>query len=111
MSKFLRKNDQVIVVAGNDCGKVGKVLSVRGDRIVVEGVNVRKKHMKRTQGQQKGQIIDIEVAIHRSNVRPCVDNAAVKLRVRQNEKGEKELYYLDQKGKQQLFRSVMRGSK
>jgi len=91
----IRGGDQVVVIAGNDRGKVGKVLSFVGDRIVVEGVNIRKKHMRRTQQNQKGQIIDIERPIHISNVSACIDQKPVKLRVRQNKEGERELFYHD----------------
>ena len=106
MCKFLRKNDKVIVIAGNDRGKTGKILAMRGERLVVEGVNVRKKHMKRTQQQQKGQIVDMEMPIHKSNVCACVDEKPVKLRVRENKEGERELYFLDEKGKEKEFRLV-----
>jgi large subunit ribosomal protein L24 len=95
MSRQIRKGDEVVVIAGNDRGKVGKVVSFpKEGRVLVEGVNVRKKHMKRTQENQKGQIIDIERAINISNVMPAVDGKGVKLRVRQNKEKERELYYL-----------------
>jgi large subunit ribosomal protein L24 len=96
-NKRLRPGEEVVVIAGNDKGKSGKILSCDGDRIRVEGVNVRKKHMKRTQQNQKGQIIDIECPIHVSNVKPYVDGKGVKLRARFNKEGERELYYLDGK--------------
>jgi large subunit ribosomal protein L24 len=104
-NKRLRPGDEVVVIAGNDKGKTGKILSCKDERIVVEGINVRKKHMKRTQQNQKGQIIDIECSIHISNVKPFVDGKGVKLRARFNKAGEKELYYLDGK-KAVLYRPV-----
>lgn len=102
---FLRKGDEVTVIAGNDKGKTGKVISINDERITVEGVNVRKKHMKPTQQNQKGQIIDIECAIHISNVKASADGKAVKVRKRFNKQGEKELYYLDGQ-KEVLYRPV-----
>lgn len=70
MKRKFKTGDQVFVIAGNDKGKSGKVLNFHGvDRIVIEGVNIRKKHMKPTQQNQKGQIIDIERPIHISNVK------------------------------------------
>lgn len=93
MSKRLRAGDEAIVIAGNDRGRTGKVLSCDGDRVIIEGINVRKKHMKRTQQNQKGQIIDIERPIHISNVSLCVDGKPVKLKARFNEDGSKQLYY------------------
>jgi large subunit ribosomal protein L24 len=102
-NRRLRPGDEVVVIAGNDKGRVGKILSCNTDRIVIEGVNVRKKHMKPTQQNKKGQIIDIECPIHISNVKPSVEGKAVKLRARFNKEGKKELYYLDG-NKQSLFR-------
>jgi large subunit ribosomal protein L24 len=60
----------VLVVAGNDRGKRGKVLKVfpHRKRIVVEGVNFIKKHQRPTQTQQQGGIITREGSIHVSNV-------------------------------------------
>lgn len=104
-NKRLRPGDEVVVIAGNDRGRTGKIMSFKGDdRIVIEGVNIRKKHMRRTQQNQKGQIIDIECAIHISNVKPSVDGKAIKLRARFNHKGEKELIFHDGK-KEVLYRS------
>ncbi len=92
----LRPGDEVLVITGNDRGRSGKIISFRGeDRVVVEGINVRKKHMKRTQQNQKGQIIDIECPIHISNVKLAVDGKPVRLKARFNNEGEKEFVYLD----------------
>ena len=79
MKRRLRSGDEVVVIAGNDKGKTGKVLRFKKDRVVVEGVNIRKKHMKKTQENQQPQIIDIECPVHISNVQPCVDGKGVKL--------------------------------
>lgn len=106
---FLRKGDKVTVIAGNDKGKSGTIISLSGDRIIIEGVNIRKKHMKPTQQNQKGQIIDIECGIHISNIKPSMGGQAVKVRVRFNKQGEKELYYLDEK-KEVLYRTVKKQS-
>lgn len=94
MKRKLRAGDQVVVIAGNDKGKIGKILSFpKEERVLVEGINVRKKHMKKTRENQKGQIIDIERPIHISNVKPSVDGQAVKLSVRENKEGQRELVY------------------
>lgn len=106
MSKWLRKNDEVIVIAGNDRGKTGKVLAMRGEKIVIQGVNVRKKHMRKSQEHPKGQIVDIECPIHSSNVKHSVEGKPVKLHVRASGKGEKELFYLDENGKEKTFRAL-----
>ena len=66
----IKKNDQVIVIAGKDKGKAGKVLHVlpEQDRLIVEHINLAKKAQRRTQENQKGGFVDIEMPIHRSNV-------------------------------------------
>lgn len=106
MSKWIRKGDRVVVTAGNDKGKVGTVLSRGLKRVLVQGINIRKKHMKRQQEAQPAQIVDMEVPIHISNVRICSeDGKPVKIRVKVNSDGNKELVYrLD--GNEKVYRSV-----
>ena len=105
-SRKLRPGDEVVVITGNDKGKTGKILSYsKKNRLVVEGVNMHKKHLKRTQEQQKGQIIDMEGSIHISNVAPYINGKAVKLRARINKEGKKELYYLDE-GREEIYHAV-----
>jgi len=110
MKRKLRKGDHVLVITGNDRGRTGKILSVAGNRVTVEGVNVRKKHMRKTQENQQGQIIDIECSVHISNVRPAVQEKPVKLRVRGKSAAERELYYLDG-NKEVVYRSVKKQGK
>lgn len=66
----IRKGDEVIVIAGRSKGQRGHVLKVLpGDRLLVENVNMVKRHMKPDpQRQQPGGIIEREAPIHRSNV-------------------------------------------
>jgi len=66
----IKKDDIVYVIAGADKGKSGKVLKVipKKDRVIVEGVAVRKKAVRRSQKNPEGGIIDIEAPIHISNV-------------------------------------------
>ncbi len=93
-NKNIRQGDKVIVLAGNYRGKVGAVLKRMGDRIVVQGVNVRKKHTKNPQEKGKGQIVEIERSIHASNVSLCIgENTPVKLRVRKESDQTRTLYY------------------
>jgi len=63
----LHVGDQVVVIRGNDKGKRGKVTKLTDDRVVVEGVNVVKRHLKQTP-QRPGGILDVEAAISKSNV-------------------------------------------
>ena len=66
----IRKDDEVIVLTGRDKGKRGAVLRVvtRTDRVLVEGVNVTKRHVKPTQADPQGGIVEREAPIHISNV-------------------------------------------
>ncbi len=66
----IKKDDNVIVIAGKDKGKSGKVVHAlpKEDRVVIEGVNVRKVHKKKTKKGGKGQIVEVTMPIHVSNV-------------------------------------------
>ncbi|MFH1791362.1 MAG: 50S ribosomal protein L24 [Candidatus Omnitrophota bacterium] len=66
----IKKNDMVIVNAGRDKGKSGKVLRVlrSDDKAIVEGVNFTKKHVRKTREDQQGGIIHREGPIHMSNL-------------------------------------------
>jgi large subunit ribosomal protein L24 len=66
----IRKEDTVGVIAGRDKGKRGKVIAVfpSADKALVEGVNFVKKHMRKTQQNQQGGIVQKEVPIHLSNL-------------------------------------------
>lgn len=68
-AKKIRKGTTVIAISGNSKGLVGNVLFVLGDRVIVQGLNVRKKHMKRSQLNPKGGIVSREAPIHISNLR------------------------------------------
>ncbi len=66
----IKKNDNVQVIAGNNNGKTGKVLKVfpETNRVIVEGVNIRKRHSKPSQKNPQGGIIEKELPIDASNV-------------------------------------------
>jgi large subunit ribosomal protein L24 len=67
--KNIRKGDEVIVIAGKDKGRRGTVMRVDGDRVVVENVNVVKKHQKpNPQKNVPGGIVEREMSLHISNV-------------------------------------------
>lgn len=70
MSLRIKKNDVVMVLSGRDRGKTGKVLEVipQKERIVVEGINLLKKHTKPNPKNQQGGIIAREAAFHISKV-------------------------------------------
>ncbi|HSL88952.1 MAG TPA: 50S ribosomal protein L24 [Ignavibacteriaceae bacterium] len=66
----IRKNDTVMVISGNDKGKTGKVLKVfpKDSKVIVEGINIRKRHTKPTQRNPQGGILEKEAPINASNV-------------------------------------------
>ena len=66
----LKKGDKVIVISGKDKGKVGVIQKAypRLNKVVVEGVAVRKKHQKPTQQNPKGTIVEVYAPIDASNV-------------------------------------------
>ncbi len=66
----VHKNDTVVVIAGNFKGKQGKVLKVfpEKNRVIVEGVNVVKRHTRPSQKNPQGGIMQKEAPIHASNV-------------------------------------------
>lgn len=66
----IRKGDRVLVLAGKDKGKEGTVKRAipKSDKVVVEGINVAKRHRKPTKAMEQGGIIDLEMPIHISNV-------------------------------------------
>lgn len=66
----IRKNDNVVVISGNYKGKTGKVLKVftTENRVIIEGVNLRKRHTKPSQKNPQGGITEKEAPINVSNV-------------------------------------------
>ena len=69
MARRIRKGDDVIVLAGKDKGKRGSVLSVVGDRVLVENVNMAKKHVKPNPNKgEQGGIVPKEMPLDISNV-------------------------------------------
>jgi len=79
----VKKGDEVIVIAGKDKGKTGKVVQVipSQDKVVVEGVAIVKRHTKPTQKMPQGGIIEKEAAIHVSNVMPFCSTCKKGVRV------------------------------
>ncbi|MBZ9571852.1 50S ribosomal protein L24 [Patescibacteria group bacterium] len=67
----IKKDDQVLVISGKDRGKKGKVLKAfpEEQKLLVEGVNLRKKHIKPRRTEEKGQIIELPAPIPVSNVK------------------------------------------
>ena len=81
----------MIVTAGDDKGRQGRVLRVlpKQNKVVVEGVNVHKKHQRPTQQNQQGGIVERELPIHLSNVSPVADGKPTRVRFQQRDDGAK----------------------
>ncbi len=108
-AKYIREGSKVIAITGNDKGRVGVVLSRNDTRALVQGINIRKKHVKASQENPKGGVISIEGPIHVSNLMlVTAEEKPVRVKVRVSKKGEKELVYKDG-DKQVVLRSVNQG--
>ena len=84
MARHIRKDDTVIVIAGSDKGKTGKVLGIdtKANRVLVEGVNRVWKHVKPSQRYPQGGRIQKEAPVHASNVQPVDPSTGKGTRVR-----------------------------
>ena len=71
MSKWIRKGDKVVVVSGNDKGKVGDVISRKEHRVVVQGINIRKKHAKRQRKAPGTGVLEMEMPLNIAKVSLC----------------------------------------
>jgi large subunit ribosomal protein L24 len=80
----IKKGDKVIVIAGKEKGKTGKVtLAVPSEsKVVIEGLNLLKKHRKARKSGEKGQIIEVSMPLHVSNVAIVVDGKPTRVGVK-----------------------------
>jgi len=92
----IKQNDEVIVIAGKDKGSVGTVTKVMGSKLIVEGFNIVKKHVRpNPQKGIQGGIEEKEMPLNVSNVAiyNSTTQKADRAGVRINEKGEKERFF------------------
>ena len=93
--KKIRRGDEVLVTSGRNKGQQGtvRVNVLDRDRVVIEGVNIVKKHIKRGRARQAG-IVEVEAALHVSNVRLICPNCKKPTRVgvRAGAAGKNERY-------------------
>lgn len=77
----LKKGDKVVVIAGKDKGKEGKILNVdrKNNRVIVEGINMITKHVKPNAMHQQGGLVNKEGYIHASNVMYLHNGKATRL--------------------------------
>ena len=87
----IKKGDTVQVTTGNDAGKTGRVIKVYldKDRVVVEGVNIVKKHARPTQDNPQGGIIEKESSIRISNIMLVVGGKPTRVGFKSLENGKK----------------------
>ncbi len=88
----IKKDDQVLIIAGKDKGRKGKVLEAfpKGNRLVVEGMNIRKKHIKPKKSGEKGQIVHLPGHINISNVKLICKNCGKAVRTGYKIEGKKK---------------------
>ena len=106
-NKWIKKGDRVVVIAGNDKGRSGEVLARKKEKILVQGINIKKKHMKARKQGQKSDIVEIELPIHISNVALC-DSGGQKIKLRafiEKSSKHKELLLVG-KDKNESFRKL-----
>ncbi|MGB5159037.1 50S ribosomal protein L24 [Desulfobacterium sp. N47] len=88
----IKKDDKVKVIAGKDKGKISKVVKVikKNNRILVENVNIVKRHTKPSAKNRQGGIVSVEAPIHASNVmlmcNKCIKPVRIKMQNLENEK-------------------------
>jgi len=87
----IRKGDTIKVIAGKDKGKTGSVLTVLkdSDQVIIEGINVVKRHEKNKRTRSQGQIIEKSMPIHASNVSLMEGDKAVRAGYTYEGEGEK----------------------
>ena len=97
----LRKGDRVKVIAGKDLGRDGVIMRVLPDKnkVIVEGVNIAKKHQKPTRATMQAGIIDKDMPMHASNVALiCGTCGATRIGYRFDESGKKQRVCVKCKG-------------
>lgn len=90
MANKFKKGDEVIVIAGSNKGKIGKITSVVGEKITVEGVNIATIH-KKPNSQNPGQIVKSERPVNISNISHVENGKPVKIKFLV-ESGKKERF-------------------
>jgi large subunit ribosomal protein L24 len=89
----LKKNDNVVVISGKDKGRRGKVLFIdtKKGRVIVEGVNKKKKYVRPSQENPKGGVISLEFPVHISNVMLFCEKCKKGVRLGVDQKSDKKV--------------------
>ncbi len=92
-TRRIKKGDEVIAISGVDVGKTGRVLLVDNDsgKAIVEGINLKKKTMRRSQDNPQGGIVDREAPIALSNLMPYDPEVKKGVRIQRVKDGEGKL--------------------
>ena len=87
----IKKGDMVQIISGNDKGKSGRVIKVftGKDRVIVEGVNIVKKHSRPTQENPQGGILEKELSVHVSNTMYLSGNNPTRIGIKRAKEGNK----------------------
>ncbi|MEK9182403.1 MAG: 50S ribosomal protein L24 [Patescibacteria group bacterium] len=98
----IKKNDNVVVIAGKDKGKTGKVIKALPERdmIIIAGINMKKKHQRPQKSGQKGQIIEKTLPIHVSNAMIIDPSTGKRSRVGMKMVGDKYIRVSKKSGKE-----------
>ncbi len=102
MKMKIKKNDNVVVIAGKDKGKTGKVIKALPERdmIIIAGINMKKKHQRPQKSGQKGQIIEKTLPIHVSNAMIIDPSTGKRSRVGMKMVGDKYIRVSKKSGKE-----------
>lgn len=88
----IRKGDQILIISGKDKGRKGKVIEAfpAQGRIVVEGINLRKKHMRPKKSGEKGQIVELPGSLAVSNTKIICPKCKKATRIGYKAEGKKK---------------------
>jgi len=91
MPRHVRKGDTVIVNSGDEKGRTGVVTKVntKDDTVIVQGLNLKTRHLRPTQRNPQGGVVTREAPIHLSNVQPVVEGKATRVRFQTRDDGSK----------------------
>jgi len=98
----IKKDDQVLIISGKDRGRKGKVLEVypQKNRLVVEGLNLHKRHIRPKRSGEKGQIVQFPAPIDASNVKLICKKCGKAVRVRYKVTSKKKYRICSQCGQE-----------
>ncbi len=88
----IHKNDQILVISGKDRGRKAKVIAVfpKKSVITIEGINLRKKHVKPKKSGEKGQIVEVPGPLDVSNVKIICPKCGKATRISYKKEGKKK---------------------